>query len=216
MSRPVRIVVADDHPMFRFGLVAALAATPDVEVVGDAGDGRELLELLEQCPVDVVLSDLEMPGPDGIAVITELTSTRPDLPVILLTMHSEQQAVRAALDVGARGYLLKGADRDEIVRAVLTVASGGTVYGSGVGDIVRDLAGRRPSPSPAFPDLTAREREVLTLLATGVGNHAIAAALGLSEKTVRNHVSNILVKLAVRTRAAAVARARDAGLGGGP
>lgn len=214
MSRAVRVAVADDHPMFRFGLVAALASTPEVEVVGEASDGAALLHLLAEVPVDVVLSDLEMPGPDGLAITAELARTRPDLPVILLTMHGEHAAVRAAIDAGARGYLLKGADRDDIVRAVLTVAAGGSVYGTGVRDVVRELARRESKAAePPFPDLTPRERDVLSLLATGAGNHAIAGALGLSEKTVRNHVSNILVKLAVATRAAAVARARDEGLG---
>lgn len=214
MTGPVRIVVVDDHPMFRFGLVEALRSAPEVEVVGEAGDGHALLALVGTSEVDVVLSDLEMPGPDGVAVTSTLARTHPDLPVLLLTMHGEQAAVRAALDGGARGYLLKGADRDEIVRAVLTVAAGGTVYGAGVGDVVRRIALRRSAEPVPFPDLTAREREVLELLATGQGNHAIAATLGLAEKTVRNHVSNLLVKLAVPTRAAAVARARDAGVGG--
>lgn len=209
MSSPVRVVVADDHPMFRFGLVAALESSPDVDVVSDAEDGAALLAMLASTEVDVVLCDLEMPGTDGLAVIAELTSTRPTLPVVLLTMHEDERVVRAALEVGARGYLLKGADRDEIVHAVLTVADGGTVYGPGVGELVRGIALRHTS-SPPLPHLTARERQVAELLGSGLGNNGIAHSLGLSEKTVRNHVSAILVKLAVPTRAAAVARIRDA------
>lgn len=163
--------------------------------------------------VDVVLTDLEMPGTDGITAAEQLARTRPELPVLLLTMHDDESAVRAAIQAGAKGYLLKGAERDEIVRAVLSVAAGGTVYGSGIGGIVRGLvSGRGMTPDP-FPQLTSREKEVLELVASGLGNHAVARALSLSEKTVRNHVSAILVKLEVPTRAAAVARARDAGVG---
>jgi DNA-binding NarL/FixJ family response regulator len=210
---PVQVVVSDDHPMFRFGLCAALSSTPEIDVVGQAADGNELLALVDSLDVDVVLTDLEMPGTDGITAAAELARTRPELPVLLLTMHDDERAVRAAIEAGAKGYLLKGAERDEIVRAVLCVAAGGTVYGSGVGSVVRTLLSGGPAPDP-FPQLTSRERQVLDLVASGLGNHAVGQALGLSEKTVRNHVSTILVKLAVPTRAAAVARARDAGVGG--
>lgn len=216
MNTAVRVVVADDHPMFRFGLVAALVGVPEVEIVGEAADGEALLALLREEPgahaVDVVLTDLAMPGMDGVTVTAELARSYPELPVLLLTMHDDECAVRAAVKAGARGYLLKGSDREEIVRAILTVAAGGTVYGARVGELVRGLLSGRPASAEPFPDLTPREREVLALVAAGLGNHAIGHALGLSEKTVRNYVAGILVKLGVPTRAAAVARARDAGI----
>jgi DNA-binding NarL/FixJ family response regulator len=213
VSAPLRVVVGDDHPMFRFGLCAALAGTPEVEVVGQAADGDGLLALVDGTDVDVVLTDLEMPGTDGLTVAAELARTRPDVPVLVLTMHDDERAVRAAIESGAKGYLLKGAEKEEITSALMCVAAGGTVYGSGVGSVVRALmSGPAPTSQP-LPQLTPREREVLVLVSSGLGNHAVGRALGLSEKTVRNHVSNILVKLRVPSRAAAVALARDAGLG---
>ena len=213
MSAPLRVVVGDDHPMFRFGLCAALAGTPEVEVVGQAADGDELLALVDGTDVDVVLTDLEMPGTDGLTVAAELARTQPDVPVLLLTMHDDERAVRAAIESGAKGYLLKGAEKEEIISALMCVAAGGTVYGSGVGSVVRALMSGRAPMSQPLPQLTPRERQVLVLVSSGLGNHAVGSALGLSEKTVRNHVSNILVKLRVPSRAAAVAVARDAGLG---
>ena len=215
MSAPVRVVIADDHPMFRFGLRAALEGAPEVEVVAEAGDGTELLRLVTTTEADVVLTDLEMPGADGVSVAAQLAATRPELAVELLTMHGEADAIRQAIAAGARGYLLKGAEREEIVRAVLAAASGGTVYGPAAGDVVRSLAARPASDAAAVAGLTPRETEVLALVGNGLGNIEIGRRLGLSEKTVRNHVSNLLVKLALPTRAAAVARARDLGLGTG-
>jgi DNA-binding NarL/FixJ family response regulator len=212
VSGPVRIVIADDHPMFRFGLRAALDGTPEVEVVGEAGDGAELLDVLAATEADVVLTDLEMPGAGGLSVAARLATTHPQLPVVLLTMHDEPDTIRQAIAAGARGYLLKGAERDEIVSAVLAAASGGAVYGPAAGDVVRSLATAPTGAAAAVAGLTPREAEVLGLVAHGLGNLEIGRRLGLSEKTVRNHVSNLLVKLAVPTRAAAVARARDLGL----
>lgn len=212
MSGPVRVVIADDHPMFRFGLRAALDRSPEVTVVGEAGDGAALLELLSTVEADVVLTDLEMPGTGGLSVTDQLAASRPGLPVVLLTMHGEPETIRRAIAVGARGYLLKGAERDEIVSAVLAAAAGGAVFGSAAGDVVRSLAAPSTGRPTAVADLTPREGQVLGLVALGLGNHEIGRRLGLSEKTVRNHVSNLLVKLGVPTRAAAVARARDLGL----
>ncbi|TRW44514.1 response regulator transcription factor [Georgenia yuyongxinii] len=215
MSAQVRVVIADDHPMFRYGLRAALAGAAQVEVVGEAGDGAGLLAIVEQTGPDVVLTDLDMPGVDGYTAIRELLTRLPDLPVLVLTMHADDDAVLGGLRAGARGYLLKGAEREEIVRAILTVADGGTVYGARVGRRVSELLTQRPDPAAArpFPGLTAREEEILGAVAEGLGNHAIAGRLGLSEKTVRNNVATILVKLQVPDRAALVARSRDAGLG---
>lgn len=159
----------------------------------------------------MVLSDVEMPGTDGLDLVEALAARRPGVPVLLLTMHDDLDAIRAALAAGARGYVLKGAGRDEIVRAIRTVHDGGVVYGAGVAERVHSLLTRTVQPE-SLPGLTPRERDVLTLVARGLDNHAIARKLHLSEKTVRNHVSNLLVKLGVATRAAAVAAARDAGL----
>ncbi|MFI6284524.1 response regulator [Streptomyces sp. NPDC051018] len=212
---PVRVVIADDHPMFLFGLRAALASSPDVEVVGEAAGGEELIAVAARTAPDVVLTDLAMPGTDGIPAIRALLAHRPETAVLVLTMHEEDKALFGALRAGAHGYLLKGADRAEIVRAVLAVASGNAVYGEAVARrIVSFFTGAHQQyASRVFPELTEREREILELLATGRGNHQIARRLVLTEKTVRNHVSAILSKLGVHDRAAAVARARDAGLG---
>jgi DNA-binding NarL/FixJ family response regulator len=214
---PVRVVIADDHPMFRYGLKAAVSSADEVEIVGEAADGRELLAVTEHTRPDVVLTDLTMPGLDGAAA-AEILARHPEIAVLVLTMHEDNQALLAALRAGARGYLLKGADRAEIIRAVLAVAAGEAVYGAAVARRITDFfaGSHRDFTATAFPELTERERDVLGLVAAGCGNHDIARRLVLSEKTVRNHVSAIIVKLQVRDRAAAVAKARDAGLGKDP
>ena len=214
-ARPVRVVIADDHPMFRYGLKAAMAAADEVDIVGEAGDGRELLAVVEDTSPDVVLTDLAMPGLDGAAATAAIQGRHPHIAVLMLTMHEDNQALLRALRAGARGYLLKGADRAEIIRAVLAVASGDTVYGAAVARRISDFdtGAHRDQAAVVFPELTERERQVLDLVAAGRGNHDIAHRLCLSEKTVRNHISAILTKLRVRDRAAAVAKARDAGLG---
>jgi DNA-binding NarL/FixJ family response regulator len=209
----VRVVLADDHPMYRFGLRAVLDASPEVEVVGEASDGAELLAVVNECTPDVVLTDLSMPRLSGAAAIDELSRRHPQLGVLVLTMHEDDASLFGALRAGARGYLLKGADREEIVRAVLAVAGGDAVYGGAVARRVVDaLTGTGPR-APAFPELTERERQVLELLAAGLATGRIAQRLALSDKTVRNHVSAVLTKLQVPDRSAAVARAREAGLG---
>ncbi len=210
----VRVVLADDHPMYRYGLRAVLDASPEVEVVGEAADGAELLAVVARYAPDVVLTDLSMPRLPGTAAIDELTRRRPGLGILVLTMHEDDASLFGALRAGARGYLLKGADHEEIVRAVLAVAGGDAVYGGAVARRVVDaLTGSAPR-RPALPELTAREREVLELLAAGLPTGQVARRLALSDKTVRNHVSAVLTKLQVPDRAAAVARAREAGLGG--
>ena len=209
----VRVVLADDHPMYRFGLRAVLDASPEVEVVGEASDGAELLAVVNQCMPDVVLTDLSMPRLSGAAAIDELARRHPQLGVLVLTMHEDDASLFGALRAGARGYLLKGADREEIVRAVLAVAGGDAVYGGAVARRVIDALTGTGSRAPAFPELTERERQVLELLAAGLATGRIAQRLALSDKTVRNHVSAVLTKLQVPDRSAAVARAREAGLG---
>nr|WBO82045.1 response regulator transcription factor [Streptomyces sp. SBE_14.2] len=215
---PVRVVIADDHPMFRYGLTAALSASGDVEVVAEAADGDALLAAVDRAAPDVVVTDLAMPGLDGTAATRALVARRPAPAVLVLTMHEDDEALFGALRAGARGYLLKDADSTEIVRAVLAVAAGNAVYGRAVARRIADFftGAHRDYAAQVFPELTEREREVLDLIALGLGNHQIAARLVLAEKTVRNHVSAILYKLQVSDRAAAVARARDAGLGGPP
>lgn len=214
MTPRVRVVIADDHPMFREGLQAALAV-PQLEVVGAACDGQELVELVDALAPDVVLTDLSMPRLDGVGAIRRIVEAHPPVGVILLTMHEDDEAVFTALRAGARGYLLKDAERDHIVQAVLAVAAGDSVYGRAVGQrIVEFFTGARSRyTAQVFPGLTARERDVLELVALGVGNHEIARRLVLSEKTIRNNLASVMTKLQVHDRAAAVAKARDAGIG---
>jgi len=214
-STPVRVVLADDHPMFRYGLRAILDDAPEVEVAGEATSGRELLEIVDATQPDVVLTDLGMPDLDGATATRELMARHPTIAVLVLTMHDDDESVFAAMRAGALGYLLKGTDGPELVRAVLAVAQGDAVYGAAVARrIVAFYSGAHQRyAAQAFPDLTPRERDVLDLLAAGARNHEIARRLGLSEKTVRNHVSALLLKLQVPDRTAAAARARDAGLG---
>jgi DNA-binding NarL/FixJ family response regulator len=212
---PVRVVLADDHPMYRYGVAAVLAGEPRVDLVGQAASGGELLELVRTAAPDVVVTDMRMPDMSGTDVARALLVTHPDLPVLLITMHDDDESVYGALRAGARGYLLKGADSTELVSTLLTLASGGTAFGPSV---ARRIVGTFLETSEkfargAFPDLTTRERQVLDLLAAGRRNSAIAAELQMSEKTVRNHLSSILAKLQVEDRSAAIVRAREAGLG---
>lgn len=213
-DKPVRVVFADDHPMFRFGLRAALESADGIEIVGEASDGDELLAVVARSEPDVVLTDLAMPNLDGTTAIRQLQADHGRTAVLVLTMHEDDEALIGALRAGARGYLLKGADRTEIVRAVLAVASGSAVYGEAVARRISAFVTQPQSRHAArvFPDLTDREREILGFVAEGHSNHAIARRLFLAEKTVRNHVSTIMNKLGTPNRAATVARARDAGL----
>lgn len=207
----IRVLIADDHPLFRGGLRASLTEADDVEVVAEATDGPSAVEAaLEHAP-DVVLMDLQMPGMSGVDATRRIVGARPDIGILVLTMFEDDGSVFAAMRAGARGYVLKGAGQADVLRAVRTVASGEAIFGAAV---ARRLLGYLSEPQQApFPELTEREREVLDLLAAGKSNHAIAADLVLSLKTVRNHVSNIFTKLQVPDRAQAIVRARDAGLG---
>ncbi|TDO29994.1 RNA polymerase sigma factor (sigma-70 family) [Kribbella sp. VKM Ac-2527] len=213
----IKVVLADDHPMYRYGLTAVLEQAEGIDVVASVGDGAALVAAVREVSPDVVLTDLSMPDLDGVAAITQLLDLKPELPILVLTMHEDDAHVFAALRAGARGYLVKGADASEIVRAVFSVASGEAVYGGVVARrIVAFYSGRQvESPTArAFPDLTPREREVLELLAAGCRNHEIARRLGMSEKTVRNHVSQVLTKLQVPDRTAAALKAHESGIGG--
>ncbi|MFC7726972.1 response regulator [Nocardioides sp. GCM10028917] len=211
----LRIVVADDHPMYRFGLTAVLSQAEGIEVVAEVGDGSALIAAVAEHAPDLVLTDLAMPDLDGVAATRQLLEAWPELPIIALTMHEDDEHVFAALRAGARGYLVKGADGEEIVRAVHAVAGGGAVYGGSVARrIVAFYAGEPTTTATAraFPDLTPRERDVLELLAHGCRNHEISRRLSMSEKTVRNHVSQILTKLQVPDRTAAALKAHESGI----
>ena len=208
----IRVLVADDHPVFLDGLRLLLDSTPGLEVVGAAGDGQALVALAADTSYDVAVVDLDMPGLDGAAATRRLLDLHPGAAVLVLTMHDDDESVHRALRAGARGYVLKGAAHGTIARAVQALAEGDTVLHGSVGAKVVQAA-TEGRPSPAFPSLTEREAEVLELVARGLPNPAIADALFLSVKTVQNRVSDLLTKVGAGSRAELVARARDAGLG---
>ncbi|MGR7023226.1 response regulator transcription factor [Geodermatophilus sp. URMC 62] len=208
----LRVLVCDDSDTFREGLRALLSTSAEVDVVGEAADGASAVEAALALQPDVVLMDLTMPGTGGVEATRRLLAHSPHIAVLVLTMAEDDASVFAALQAGARGYLLKGARKAEILRAVQAVTDGGAVLGAPVATRLAALVAGRPRPESVFPDLSAREREVLVLLTEHLTNGEIAARLGLSEKTVRNHLSNVLAKLRVATRAEAVAAARRAGL----
>lgn len=211
---PVRVVVADDHPIVRDGLRALIEATPGIELLGEATNGDEAIELARRVRPDVVLMDLAMPGRNGIEATREIAANGWASAVLILTMFADDESIFAAMRAGARGYLLKDAGHDEMVRAIEGLGSGEAIFGAGVAQrMVGFFARARALGVQPFPDLTDREREVLEELARGAGNATIAARLGISVKTVRNHVSTILNKLMVVDRAQAIVRAREAGLG---
>jgi DNA-binding NarL/FixJ family response regulator len=211
----LRVLVADDHPLYREGLVTAISTIPGAVVVGEAGDGRQAVELTGDLEPDVVVMDLHMPVLGGVDAARTITERHPGVAVLVLTMLEGDDSVFAAVRAGARGYLLKGADRAEIARALDAVAHGEVVFSSAIAGRVLSYFAAGPSAGGAvpFPELTQREREVLDLVARGLTNAEIGRRLVVSDKTVRNHVSNVMAKLHVAGRAEAVARARDAGLG---
>jgi DNA-binding NarL/FixJ family response regulator len=212
---PVRVLVADDHPIVRDGLAALFASRAEVELVGLADDGTEALDLSDELQPDVVVMDLHMPGTSGIDAIGKIARTSPHIAVLVLTMLEDDDSLFAAMRAGARGYLVKGAAQEEILGAILAVARGEAVFGPAVASRVLDYFFREPPgrTRDLFPELTDRERQVLELIAQGLPNAAISTRLALSDKTVRNYVSNIFTKLHVADRARAIVVARDAGLG---
>ena len=209
--RPLRVLVVDDHPIFRDGLRTALR-TESVEVVGEAANGAEAMDLAARSKPDVVLMDLQMPGQSGIDATRAITAGNPDVAVLVLTMTEDPDAVFAAIRAGARGYLLKGADRQELLRAIHGVAAGEAIFGPGVAERLLGAFAADSAPAPPLPALTDREREVLVLVTEGYTNTAIARRLVVSPKTARNHVSNILTKLHAADRNDAARLAREAGL----
>jgi DNA-binding NarL/FixJ family response regulator len=210
----VRVLVADDHPVVRSGLVGVLSSLDGFDVVAVAADGAEAVREAVLHRPHVALMDLHMPGSDGFTAIRELARVAPDVRVCVLTMYDDDDSLFAALRAGAHGYLLKGAEQDEIARAVRAIAAGEAIFGPGIATRVLSQLHCSPVTAEApFPELTAREREILDLLAASNTIAAIAHRLGLSPKTVSNNVTNILTKLQVGDRAQAAILARDAGLG---
>ena len=213
----IRVLICDDHPVFRDGLSAMLTASGTFEVIGEASDGAEAIERASTLVPDVIVMDINMPELDGIEATRRILSNDNGARILMLTMSDDDDSVFAAMRAGALGYVLKGADKDEIRRATDAVARGEAIFGAAIARraIAFFAQGTRGGPIP-FPELTEREREVLEQAAHGTRNTGIARRLGISEKTVRNHVSNIFVKLQVADRAEMVAKARDAGVGDPP
>ncbi|WP_248960757.1 response regulator transcription factor [Sphaerisporangium perillae] len=212
----IRVLIVDDHPMMRDGLRALIASLTDVEVVGEAADGDGARREAQLARPDVVVMDLHMPGTNGVDATRAIVRSVPETRVLVLTMFEDDESVFAAMRAGASGYLIKGAQQDEITRAIRSVAAGQAIFGPTVARrIISFFTGGAhavPSAEP-FPELTAREREVLDLIAAGRANAAIAQHLVISTKTVSNHISAIFAKLQVADRAEAIIRARQAGLG---
>lgn len=214
-AEAIRVLLVDDHPVYREGLAVLLGTVPDLDVVGTAGTGREAVAVAADLQPDVVVMDVQMPDMDGITATRMITTDSPHIGVVVLTMAEDDATVFAAMRAGARGYLLKGADQGEIVRAIAAVARGEAIFGPSLAARIAAFfdGSRVPEPTSAFPQLSPREREILDLLAAGRSNAQIAQSLFLSPKTVRNNVSNIFAKLHVADRAEAIIQAREAGLG---
>ena len=214
----LRVVLADDHPVVRGGLRALLASLDGFEVVGEATDGEGAVREVQLTKPDVVLMDVRMPGVDGVEAARRIRDAVPGTAVLMLTMYDDDATVFTAMQAGARGYLLKGAEQQEIVAAIRAVAAGQAIFGPGVaarvlGYFSAPPAALAPAEADPFPELTDRERDILDLLAAGRRTAAIADDLHLSPKTVSNHLTSVFAKLEVADRAAAIIRAREGGLG---
>ncbi len=216
MEESIRVLIADDHPLFRDGIRGLLGSLPDMEVVGEASSGEQAVELARELQPDVILMDIKMPGINGIEATREILHISPRIGVLVVTMFEDDDSVFAAMRAGARGYLLKDSSGQEVMHAIRAVASGEAIFGAGVAQRLISFFSAPSNPAMsqrAFPELTEREEEILSLAAQGKINQQIAKELFVSLKTVRNHVSNIFTKLQVADRAQAVIRAREAGLG---
>jgi DNA-binding NarL/FixJ family response regulator len=212
MNQRIRVLVADDHTLFRDGLRALFNSVPDIEMVGEAATGAQAISQAEQLQPDVVLMDVQMPELNGIEATRQTVRTSPHIGVVVVTMVEDDDSVFAAMRAGARGYVLKGAKQEEMLRVIRAVAQGEALFGAPIAARLMNFFSTPRSPE-VFPNLTEREREVLTLIAQGYNNADIARQLSIHIKTVRNHVSNVFGKLQVADRAEAIIRARDAGLG---
>jgi DNA-binding NarL/FixJ family response regulator len=208
---PLRVLVVDDHPLFTAGVTALLSSVEDTEVVATAADGEAAVREATLTRPDVVLMDLNLPGTSGLEATRRIGQASPESVVLVLSMLDDDESVLAAMRAGARGYVLKGAGQEELLAAIRSVAAGGAVFGAAVAGRMLAALDGSAAPAPAFPGLTEREAEVLSLMAEGRDNREIAAELQVSAKTVANHVSHILTKLQARDRVDAVLRARDPG-----
>jgi len=206
----LRILVVDDHPLFRAGVSGLLGTVADTEVVGTAGDGEAAVRETTLTRPDVILMDLDLPGISGLEAIRRIAKASPESAVLVLSMLDDDESVLAAMRAGARGYVLKGAGQEELLAAIRSVAAGGAVFGAAVAGRMLAALERPEQVDSPFPELTEREAEVLGLMADGRDNRSIAAELGVSAKTVANHVSRVLTKLQARDRVEAVLRAREA------
>lgn len=216
-ASPIRVLIVDDHTLFREGLIAILANSTDITVIGEAANGPDAVELVAACAPDVILMDITMPGMSGIDAACDILKNNVGVGIIILTMLEDDESLFAAMRAGVRGYLLKGAGKADVLRTIRAVADGEALFGPGVASRITrffqaaaDIEPRDPSSLPA---LTEREREVLNLVASGANNSEIALALHISGKTVSNHMSSIFNKLQVADRMQAIVKARKAGLG---
>jgi DNA-binding NarL/FixJ family response regulator len=215
MADKLHILITDDHPLVRSGMRSFLNSVPDIEVVGEASSGEEaVVEALKLQP-DIILMDIQMPGINGIEAIRQILRDSPHIGMIMVTIYDDDDAVFAAMRAGARGYILKGADQAEVLRAIQAVAKGEALFSPGIAQRLVNYFTTLTTVAPrqAFPELTDRERQILNYIGQGLNNQQISDRLSLSPKTVRNHISNIFSKLQVADRAQAIIRAREAGLG---
>lgn len=214
MEDLIRIIIVDDHTLFRNGLVSLLNSLPGLKVIAAVENGHQAIKSANDLQPDVILMDIQMEGINGIEATRQIVQTSPHIGVIVVTMFDDDDSVFSAMRAGARGYILKGADQEDVLRAIHTVAKGEAIFGPSIATRLMNFFNQPNKPvSPAFPDLTDREREVLDLIAQGLTNSDISSKLFISIKTVRNHVSNIFNKLQVSDRVQAAIRAREAGLG---
>ncbi len=215
MEGTIRILIADDHAVYREGLLAVLSPEPEMEVVGEAATGKEVVERAAELRPDVILMDIQMPQINGIEATRRILEVDPGVGVVVLTMFEDDDSVFSAMRAGARGYVLKGADPSEILKVLRAVVGGEAYFGPEIAKRLMDFFStpKPVSPAETFPELTSREREILDLIAQGHNNAKIAARLFVSPNTVRNHISHIFTKLQVADRAHAIVRAREAGLG---
>lgn len=214
-STPLGVLIVDDHPIFRKGMRALLASLPGLRLAGEASSGAQAVQLAAELHPDLILMDLQMSGGDGVSAIRQIIQARPESRILVVTMFDDDESVFAAMRAGARGYVLKDMDDEELGRALLTVGNGEAIFSAAIaGRMMRFFDQRPVIQSPPFPELSESERKVLELIAQGETNQAIAERLALSPKTVRNYISNIFGKLQVADRAQAIVKARDAGIGG--
>ena len=214
MNEPIRLMVVDDHTLFREGLRALLSSIPEIDMIAEASNGDEALRLADTIEPDVILMDIQMPGMNGLQATRRILEKNPHMGIIMVTMFDDDDSVFTAMRAGARGYVLKGADQQDMIRAIRAVACGEALFGPSIANRLMDYFSQPiPAASSTFPELTPRELQILELIAQGMNNGDIAEKLTITLKTVRNHVSNILNKLQVSDRLQAALRARDAGMG---